>query len=129
RLARDRRDHGVRRRPDGVLGLGEAKGGHRAAANRGRPSHRETRTLRALPGADLDARRRAQRSPVAHQGHEDEADMSYYKGPRPDGEVRRSQLLTQAGPGALVDLVRHAVVVGGLDWWRYGREDEGYFSE
>lgn len=55
--------------------------------------------------------------------------MSYKQGPRPDGSVRRSQLLTRAGPGALVDLVGHAIVVGGLDAWRYSSETEGFFSE
>lgn len=49
--------------------------------------------------------------------------------PRPDGQVRRSQLLTAYGPGALVDLVEHAVVVGGLDQWRYATKDAGFFGE
>ncbi len=56
--------------------------------------------------------------------------MSWRKrGPRPDGEIRRSQLLTTAGPGALVDLVEHAAVVGGLDYWHYRHDNEGFFSE
>ena len=55
--------------------------------------------------------------------------MSYKRGPRPDGSIRRSQLLTRAGPGALVDLVDDAIIVGGLDAWRYGSPGEGYFSE
>lgn len=38
----------------------------------------------------------------------------------PDGRVRRSQMLTTYGPGALVDLVDHAVIVAGLDDWRFG---------
>lgn len=37
---------------------------------------------------------------------------------RPTAEVRRSQLLTTFGPGALIDLPEHAVLVGGLDHWR-----------
>lgn len=48
---------------------------------------------------------------------------------RPDGEVRRSQLLTSAGPGALVDLIKYAVVVKGLDDWRYDNEKEGFVEE
>jgi hypothetical protein len=37
----------------------------------------------------------------------------------PKGRLRLSQLVTTFGPGALVDLVHDAVVVGGLDYWRY----------
>lgn len=37
----------------------------------------------------------------------------------PDGELRRSQLLTTYGPGALVDLVDDAVLIKGLDHWQY----------
>lgn len=38
--------------------------------------------------------------------------------PEPDGRVRRSQLLTTYGPGALVDLVHDAVLITGLENWR-----------
>ncbi len=48
---------------------------------------------------------------------------------RPDGEIRRSQLLTSAGPGALVDLIKYAVIVKGLDDWRYENEKEGFIAE
>ncbi|MBK8752323.1 MAG: DUF1998 domain-containing protein [Candidatus Competibacteraceae bacterium] len=37
---------------------------------------------------------------------------------RPQGQVRRSQLLTTFGPGALIDLPKHSVLVSGLDHWR-----------
>lgn len=47
----------------------------------------------------------------------------------PDGEARRSQLLLGAGPGSLVDLVEDAVIVGGLDAWRYRREQDGFIAE
>lgn len=47
----------------------------------------------------------------------------------PDGQARRSQLLLGAGPGALVDLLDDAVIVGGLDAWRYRREQDGFISE
>ena len=40
---------------------------------------------------------------------------------RPDGEIRQSQLVTTFGPGAMVDLVDRAVVIGGLEHWGYGR--------
>lgn len=37
----------------------------------------------------------------------------------PEGRIRLSQLVTTFGPGAMVDLVHHAVLIGGLDYWRY----------
>ena len=37
----------------------------------------------------------------------------------PDGEIRLSQIITTYGPGAMVDLPDHAVLIGGLDHW-YG---------
>ena len=33
------------------------------------------------------------------------------------GQVRQSQVITTYGPGALIDLPRHAAIVGGLDTW------------
>lgn len=33
------------------------------------------------------------------------------------GQVRRGQVITTYGPGALIDLPRHAAIVGGLDTW------------
>ena len=44
------------------------------------------------------------------------------QGPRPEGQLRQSQLVTTFGPGAMVDLVDRAVVIGGLEHWGYGRE-------
>lgn len=38
---------------------------------------------------------------------------------RPEGEIRRSQLLMGYGPGAMIDLLDDAVLVGGLEVWRY----------
>lgn len=55
--------------------------------------------------------------------------MSYGRVKRPEGVVRRSQLLTRAGPGAPVDLVRDAVVIAGLESWQYASDAEGFFSE
>ena len=40
---------------------------------------------------------------------------------RPDGQLRQSQLATSFGPGAMVDLVDRAVVIGGLEHWGYGK--------
>lgn len=39
--------------------------------------------------------------------------------PRPDGQVRQSQVVTTFGPGSMMDLVDHAVLVSGLDFWSY----------
>ncbi|PDW01327.1 DUF1998 domain-containing protein [Candidatus Viridilinea mediisalina] len=36
---------------------------------------------------------------------------------KPHGQLRRGQLLTTYGPGALFDLPRHAAIIGGLDAW------------
>ena len=44
---------------------------------------------------------------------------------RPEGQLRQSQLITTFGPGAMVDLVDRAVVIGGLEHWGYGRDSEG----
>jgi hypothetical protein len=40
---------------------------------------------------------------------------------QPDGRVRRSQAVTTFGPGALMDLLDQAVLVGGLDFWGYDK--------
>jgi len=40
---------------------------------------------------------------------------------RPEGKIRRSQVVTTFGPGAMVDLIDNAVLVGGLDFWSYDR--------
>ncbi len=45
--------------------------------------------------------------------------------PRPEGQLRQSQLITTFGPGSMVDLVDRAVVIGGLEHWGYGRDAEG----
>lgn len=42
-----------------------------------------------------------------------------HKSAKPAGEIRQSQLLTTYGPGALVDLVDDAVIIGGLEYWSY----------
>jgi hypothetical protein len=33
------------------------------------------------------------------------------------GQIRRSQVITTWGPGALLDLPHHSGIVGGLDTW------------
>jgi hypothetical protein len=37
--------------------------------------------------------------------------------PKAHGQIRRGQVITTYGPGALIDLPRHAAIVGGLDTW------------
>lgn len=41
---------------------------------------------------------------------------------RPDGHVRQSQVVTTFGPGAMMDLIDQAVLVGGLDFWSYSKK-------
>jgi len=36
---------------------------------------------------------------------------------KPHGQIRRSQIITTFGPGALLDLPNYSVIVGGLDNW------------
>ncbi len=37
--------------------------------------------------------------------------------PRAHGQIRRGQVITTYGPGALIDLPRHSAIVAGLDTW------------
>jgi hypothetical protein len=37
--------------------------------------------------------------------------------PKPHGQIRQSQVVTTFGPGALVDLPKYAVIIGGLEFW------------
>ncbi|MFO0675733.1 MAG: DUF1998 domain-containing protein [Polyangiaceae bacterium] len=43
-----------------------------------------------------------------------------WRGIRPDGAIRHSQLVSTYGPGALIDLVDDAAIVAGLSWWSRG---------
>lgn len=45
--------------------------------------------------------------------------------PRPDGELRQSQMITTYGPGSLVDLVHDAILIPGLEYWSY-KDAAGY---
>ncbi len=40
----------------------------------------------------------------------------------PTGELRRSQILTTFGPGAMVDLPNHSVLISGLEFWHGDKE-------
>jgi hypothetical protein len=41
---------------------------------------------------------------------------------KPDGQIRRSQIVSTFGPGAMVDLLDDAVLVGGLEYWLYDKK-------
>lgn len=49
--------------------------------------------------------------------------MSRKPGARPPGQIRQSQVITTFGPGAMLDLPNHSVLVGGLDYWT-GQNEE-----
>jgi hypothetical protein len=44
---------------------------------------------------------------------------------QPEGKLRQSQVVTTFGPGAMVDLVDHAVLIGGLNYWRFPQHKKG----
>src|ERR1022692_5309946 len=44
------------------------------------------------------------------------------RGNKPQGEIRQSQLVTTFGPGSMMDLPNHSVLVAGLDFWSLGGE-------
>ncbi|MFO0634767.1 MAG: DrmB family protein [Nannocystaceae bacterium] len=43
----------------------------------------------------------------------------------PQGSIRQSQIVTTFGPGAMVDLLHDAVLIGGLDLWLMGSVGKG----
>jgi MrfA Zn-binding domain len=43
-------------------------------------------------------------------------------GGKPHGQIRQSQIVTTFGPGAMVDLPDHAVIIGGLESWTGWRD-------
>lgn len=43
----------------------------------------------------------------------------------PQGSIRQSQIVTTFGPGAMVDLLHDAVLIGGLDLWSMGSVGKG----
>lgn len=49
---------------------------------------------------------------------------------RPEGAVRLSQVVMTFGPGAMMDLLDHAALIGGVDYWRYDKfKDQGFVDE
>ena len=49
--------------------------------------------------------------------------MSRRPGVRPHGQIRQSQLITSFGPGSMMDLPNHSVLIGGLDSWSTGGDE------
>ena len=49
--------------------------------------------------------------------------MKRKPGARPPGQLRRSQVITTFGPGAMVDLPNHSVLIAGLDSWVGGGDE------
>lgn len=49
--------------------------------------------------------------------------MARRPGSKPHGQIRQSQLLTSFGPGSMLDLPNHSVLVGGLDCWSLGGDE------
>lgn len=49
--------------------------------------------------------------------------MKKKSGGRPHGQIRRSQLITSFGPGAMMDLPDHSILIGGLDSWSTGGDE------
>jgi hypothetical protein len=49
--------------------------------------------------------------------------MSRRPGSRPHGQIRQSQLITSFGPGSMMDLPNHSVLIGGLDSWTTGGDE------
>ena len=49
--------------------------------------------------------------------------------PRSHGTIRQSQIVTTFGPGAMVDLPHHSVIVGGLDDWNFGNDRRSVSEE
>lgn len=43
---------------------------------------------------------------------------------RPHGTIRRSQILTTYGPGAMVDMPTRSVIIGGLECWSEGGREQ-----
>ena len=49
--------------------------------------------------------------------------MSRKLGAKPHGEIRQSQVVMTFGPGAMLDLPNHSVLIAGLDFWSKGGEE------
>lgn len=43
---------------------------------------------------------------------------------KPHGKIRRSQVITTFGPGAMLDLPRHSVLIAGLESWKFSGDEE-----
>ena len=63
------------------------------------------------------APRRGARGESVLEGFERHAGGGSLMSRKSHGQVRRGQVITTYGPGALIDLPRHSAIVGGLDTW------------
>ena len=49
--------------------------------------------------------------------------MNRKPGAKPQGEIRQSQVVMTFGPGAMLDLPNHSVLIAGLDFWSKGGQE------
>lgn len=49
--------------------------------------------------------------------------MTPRRSKKPHGQIRQSQIVTTFGPGSMLDLPLHAVLVAGLEYWSAGGEE------
>ncbi|MBI4586018.1 MAG: DUF1998 domain-containing protein [Planctomycetes bacterium] len=49
--------------------------------------------------------------------------MSPRPGSRPHGQARQSQIVTTFGPGSMLELPNHSVLVGGLEFWKSSEKE------
>ena len=49
--------------------------------------------------------------------------MSRKQEAKPHGEIRQSQVVMTFGPGAMLDLPNHSVLIAGLDFWSNGGDE------
>src|SRR5262249_25573388 len=98
------------------------------------PSRRGDRGCRyQVRGAHLASRHRAIGPLVAALWPREKASMKKrWTKPgeeAPAGALRRSQLLTTFGAGAMIDLVERSALVAGLDFWNYAGNQRPVINE
>src|SRR5438309_3140564 len=117
--------------PDGGrLAIPGGEGSRPAPALRIPQSRVETpaATPSGLPRQSFAARRGAERQSLAQddgrpgRGRGGRS-MIRKAGARPPGQIRQSQVITTFGPGAMLDLPNHSVLIGGLEYWN-GQSEE-----
>ena len=120
--------HGIQ--PDRCrLAVPEGSGRRAAALVRLPGSGIETPAIatQEVPCQSVHAGCRAEREPLAadvgQRGSRGGRDMSRKGVAKPHGQIRQSQIITTFGPGAMLDLPKHSVLVAGLDHWRGSGEE------